>query len=346
MKRKTKTTLRIIAAIVTLASLIIFLPWGWIKLQLRPSAETVQAELDLAIANGFVGIVAYIDKADALPEVYAAGYNNREEKTLMRPETLFKIGSISKLYIAAAITKLVGEGRLSLDQTLNELLPALAADVENAEQITLRMLVQHRSGIPNIVDDSEWSWPAPPQDLEGHYALTVNRGSDFEPDKRYAYSNTNYLFLGAIMDRLLGYSHHQYIQNKILDPLKLNHTYHLMSEAGEENVSSGYYEDWEPDIRNQNYIIPGGSMISTAEEVAIFHRALINGSFFSPEEKALYESLYPYDHTGLLPGYQSIVRFFPEQDMIIVLLMNKSGGNNWIVGEAIYDRIFNIVKSR
>lgn len=84
-------------------------------------------------------------------------------------------------------------------------------------------------------------------------------------------------------------------------------------------------------------------MVSTAREVAIFQRALVEGDFFSEEEQKIYESLYPYDHTGLLPGYQSIARYHPDIDAVIVQLMNTSGGNQWLMGEAVYDRITRLI---
>jgi D-alanyl-D-alanine carboxypeptidase len=68
------------------------------------------------------------------------------------PKALFKIASISKLYIAVAVTKLVGDGRLSLDKTLADYFPELVERIANAEKMTLRMMVQHRSGIPNYTD--------------------------------------------------------------------------------------------------------------------------------------------------------------------------------------------------
>jgi len=344
MNKKSKTTLRILAVLVTLTSLIIFLPWSWIKLQLLPPAETIEEEMAKGLEEGFVGMIAYVEIGGKIPAIYAAGYDNLEEQRLMEEETLFKIASISKLYIAAAIALMVDEGQLQLDQTLSELLPEISQSIENADQITLRMLVQHRSGIPNFVDDMDWSWPSPPQDLEDFYALTVGRRADFAPGTAYAYSNTNYLLLGAIMDNKLGYSHRHYIQEKILDPLHLENTYHRMNDLSDRYVSSGYYAEYELDIKDQNYIFPGGSMVATIEDVGRFQRALVSGEIFSPSGQEIYESIYDYNHTGLLPGYQSIARYHPEMDAIVILFMNKSGANLWMTGEAIYSRITKIVK--
>lgn len=323
--------------------MILFVPWAWLGLQLSPKSDSIQQELEKGLKQGFPGMIVYVDKAGNAAESYAAGFNNRENQVAMTPQTLFKIASISKLYIASAVAKLVAADSLSLDNTLNKLLPQISKGVENSDRITLKMLVQHRSGIPNFVDMPEWSWPEPPQTLEEHYAMTQGKPADFEPNQKYAYSNTNYLFLGAIMDRLLGYSHHQYIQSEVLAPLGLRNTYHLMAQAGTQNVSSGYYEGYDPDIRSQNYILPGGSMISTAEEVGQFVRAMVDGTLFTEQEQAIYEEIYDYSHTGLLPGYQSIARYHSDIDAVVVLFDNMGGDQLWMIHEAIYNRIVGLV---
>src|SRR5690606_8157722 len=98
---------------------------------------------------------------------------------------LFKIASISKLYIAAATAKLVSTNQLSLDRTLSDYLPQLAGRIENAEKITLRMLLQHRSGIPNFIDDPEFPWENLPTETEGFLKLLIDKPANFEPDNRY-----------------------------------------------------------------------------------------------------------------------------------------------------------------
>ena len=127
------------------------------------------------------------------------------------PQALFKIGSISKLYIATAVAKLVNNGSLSLDDTLADYLPELAERIEYADQITLRMMAQHRSGIPNFTNQDEFDWFTPQRDIDRVLELVLDKPADFEPDARTSYSNTNYLLIGRILDKVLGYSHHQYI---------------------------------------------------------------------------------------------------------------------------------------
>ena len=114
------------------------------------------------------------------------------------------------------------------------------------------------------------------------------------------------MLIGEILDRTLGYSHHDYIKNNILIPLGLNNTYSLYSEADSNDVMSGYYIGYEPDLKSNDFTRPGGSMVASAEDVGIFLRALIDGTLFNEEEQAIYSSVYVYEHTGWLDGYTSI----------------------------------------
>ena len=107
----------------------------------------------------------------------------------------------------------------------------LLVRIENADQITLRMMVQHRSGIPNFTDHPDYPWFETLPDRDAYLAFAFDEPADFEPDSDYRYSNTNYLLIGNILDKVLGYSHHQYIQDEILEPLGLNHTYSLLSRG-------------------------------------------------------------------------------------------------------------------
>lgn len=174
--------------------------------------------------------------------------------------------------------------------------------------------------------------------------MVLDEPADFEPDKKYDYSNTNYLLIGEILDQSLGYSHHQYIKEEILMPLGLNNTYSLLSEVDLEDVMSGYFVGYEPDIKDYDYINPGGSMIATAEDVGIFLRALNDGSLLNDNEQAIYSSVYKYEHTGLLPGYQSIAKYHEDIDAVVVLFVNTSGGDTWAISEIVYNRIIRILR--
>jgi len=187
------------------------------ELRLKPLPSSVQEEVEAAIDRGFDGIIVYVDQPGR-DRFYSAGWSDRRARTPADPHTLFKIASISKLYIAAATTMMVADGDLSLNSTLQALVPEVRGKIDNANEITLRMMLQHRSGIPEYVYNPDFT-----NDPDDDYMTTASLGygqpADFDPDARYRYSNTNYLLIGEILDRTLGYSHHTYIASEILDCL-------------------------------------------------------------------------------------------------------------------------------
>ena len=150
-KKLIQRILRITLPIATIISMF-YVPWILVWAWILPLPNTVQEQLDEAIGHGFDGMIVYIDQAGKPPEFYAAGWHDRKNKIPAYPQALFKIASITKLYIAVATTKLVRQGRLSLDKTLAEYFPELAERIEYSDKITLRMMLQHRSGIPNFID--------------------------------------------------------------------------------------------------------------------------------------------------------------------------------------------------
>jgi D-alanyl-D-alanine carboxypeptidase len=340
--------LRIIMPIVAIISAVVFVPWDIVP-WIAPLPDTVQEQVDDAIDHGLDGIIVYVDQSGKAPAFYAAGWKNKLTQEPADPHALFKIGSIHKLYIATAIAKLVSNRSLSLDDTLADHLPELIGRIEYADQITLRMMVQHRSGIPNFTDQDEFDWFTPQTDEDKNLELVLDKPADFKPDVRYGYSNTNYLLLGRILDKVLGYSHHQYIYQEILAPLGLTHTYFTLDEVDYEDVVSGYWYGYDDDLRHL-----GGSMIATAEDVGIFLRALNDGSLLNNDEQAIYASIYEYEHTGWVPGYYSIARYHQDIDTVVIQFVNTTGGDTWGIanvtgGKAlgisniIYNRIVKIL---
>jgi CubicO group peptidase (beta-lactamase class C family) len=317
------------------------LVWAWIL----PLPDTVQEQVDEAIDHGFDGIIVYVNETGKPPAFYAAGWKNRANKIVADPKALFKIASISKLYVAVAVAKLTNDKHLSLDKTLADYLPELAGKIENAKKITLRLMVQHRSGIPNFTDTPGY-WENPPKANRENLALVLDKPADFEPDKKYSYSNTNYLLIGKILDKVLGYSHHQYIKSEVLIPLELHNTYSLLSEVDLENVMSGYDVGYDDDLKSADFINPSGSMVATAEDVGIFLRALNDGSLLNDSEQTIYSSIYEYEHTGLLPGYGSIAKYEKDIDAVVIQFVSTSGGYTWNLSEIVYSRIVKLLHKK
>lgn len=338
-----KRLLKIIIPIVAIICTVAFTPWDALWIWTAPLPNTVQEQVDNAIGHNLDGIIVYVDKKGKKPEFYSAGWKNKENKISANPQALFKIASISKLYIAVATAKLVNNKSLLLDKTLADYLPELGGRIENANQITLRMMLQNRSGIPDFIDDPKLPWSNLPTNPNEFLKLVLDKPADFKPDSRYCYSNTNYLLIGNIVDKILGYSHQKYIKREILDTLGLTHTYGLLNEVDLKDVVSGYYIGFDGDIKTQNYVCPGGSMVATAQDVGIFLRALNDGSLLNDDEQAIYSSIYVKEHTGLLPGYSSIARYYKDIDTVVIMFVNTSGGNSWTTLEIVYNRIVKIL---
>lgn len=336
--------IRLAAIVVTIATITLFAPWRAAIAYLSPLPNTIQEQVDAAVRYKLDGIIVYVDRQGEAPQFFAAGWNDRDLLIPADPHSLFKIASISKLYIAAATAMLISDNQLSPEDTVAEFFPDLIGKIRNADRITLRMLLQHRSGIPDWVEDPD-RWEITSDDVNDYLALVFDDPSEFEPDERYQYSNTNYLLIGNILDQVLGYHHQEYIQDKILDPLGLTQTYASLSDIDPTRLSSGYDTGSDEDFKLRPHIVPGGSMVATAEDTGIFLRALNDGSLFSDEEQEIYSSIYEYGHTGLLAGYSSIARYHEDIDTVLVQFVNTSGGNSWLTTEVIYSRIVRILRS-
>jgi D-alanyl-D-alanine carboxypeptidase len=344
-KKQTKRIARIVFVLASIGSLY-FVPWNLIKAWILPLPDTIQKQMEEGIDHGFDGMIVYVNQGGKPPEFYATGWHDRKNKIPADPKALFKIASISKLYVAVSVAKLVNEQQLSLDKTLADYMPEFVGRIEHADKITLRMMVQHRSGISNYTDSPGFWESDYSKTSQESLDLILDKPADFEPDKKYRYSNTNYLLIGEILDKTLGYSHHQYIKKEILMPLEVNHTYSLLSEVDKDNVMSGYYVGHDGDLKFNDFISPAGSMVATAEDVGIFLRALNGGSLLNEYEQVIYSSIYEFGHTGLLLGYSSIARYHKDIDAVVVQFVNTSGGDTWNLSEITYSRILKILRSK
>lgn len=342
-KIKSKNIIRLLLLVATIISLY-FVPWPIVKAWIMPLPNTVQEQVDKAADYGFDGIIICVNKKGKQLEFYTSGFKNRENKIPADPNALFKIASVSKLYNAVAVAKLVYDEKLSLDKTLADYLPELKERIEYADKITLRMMVQHRSGIPNFTDAYMY-WAAPKESADEQLALVLDKPANFKPDEDYEYSNTNYLLLGRIMNRVLNYDKFRYIQHEILNPLNLKNTFGSIKDVNIEDVMSGYYVGYDKDLKTDNV----GSILATADDLSKFIRALNDGSVFKNEkEQEIYSSIYKYEHTGLIPGYQTIAKYHKDIDAVVIQFTNTVNfdGYNWNMSEIMYNRVLKILKNK
>ena len=127
-------------------------------------------------------------------------------------------------------------------------------------------------------------------------------------------------------------------------PLGLSNTFGSLSEVDLDDVMSGYCVGIESDLKTDEY-----GMLATAEDVGIFLRALNDGSLFDEGEQAIYSSIYVYEHTSLVPGYQSIAKYHKDIDTVVIQLVNTTNfawnGYTWSTSEIVYSRIVKILRS-
>ncbi|MCW8107023.1 beta-lactamase family protein [Alteromonas ponticola] len=296
---------------------------------LRQIANDIRKHSDIS------GIILLSQTGNLKADVVASGID-------LEQEHLFKIASISKLFMAVAVTKLVNENALDLRDFVSTWLPELSLSIANAESATLKHLITHRSGIPDFDSQPGFSWDRSHTDIVATLKLIEGKPADFNPGERYAYSNSNYLLLGLVMDKVLGFSHELYIQNEILAPLGMKDTYLQQAYAPQDSLITGYWNG--RDKKAQKYAIPGGSMVASAEDIAMFMGALNRGELLNEQEANLY--VYYHEHTGWLPGYQSIARYDALSDTVILVFTTNTGGESSSLSERAFNQIRNIVRQR
>jgi D-alanyl-D-alanine carboxypeptidase len=253
----------------------------------RPTSypKTRAALADLVKA-GAPGAVVLIRKGGTTT-VLAAGVADRRTGRPMRPDDRFRIASITKSFVATVVLQLVGEGKLSLSDTVERWLPSL---VPNGDKIRVRNLLNHTSGLYDYEMDPRLLTPY----LKGNLgyvwtprrlvALAVSHGPLFRTGARCSYSNTNYVLLGLIVEAVTRDKLASQLTRRILGPLGLKAT-RLGADANMGSPAAhGYYKGQDVTRLNFSFAWAAGSMVSTAREVARFYRALLGGKLLRPQQ--------------------------------------------------------------
>jgi D-alanyl-D-alanine carboxypeptidase len=260
----------------------------------------LQRVLDQAVARPDVllpGAITYYRAPAWAPWSGSAGLGELEAQVPMRPESRIRAGSVLKTFLATVTLQHVEEGMLSLDQTLPELLPSAVTDrVANADRITLRMLLNHTSGIPEwvggevhatVVSHPEHVWTT-----DEALAIAAGTSAYFEPGTSWQYSNTNYTLLGMVLDRVGGTSWRAQIRARVLAPLGLTST--ELPEPGDRTIAADYahgYQDVGGAPVDLSFVDPsmagasgGNAMVTTVRDLARFIDALFAGELFARRE--------------------------------------------------------------
>jgi D-alanyl-D-alanine carboxypeptidase len=323
--------------------------------KLKPLAQRI-------VSAGTPGAVVYVRDRTGV-RAAAAGHADLRKKTPLAPAMSFRVGSVTKSFVAAVVLQLVGEGKLTLADTLDHWLPGVVPD---ASQITVRELLNHTSGIPNYTNEVTFdtalvSTPSrvwTPQEL---VSFVDQRSPLFAPGERWSYSNTNFILLGLIVERITGRALGDELRDRIFKPLRLVHTgFPTSSAAMPKPYAHGYllprnglvpvrtYLDvtaWNP-----SWAWAAGAMVSTADDLARFYGALLSGDVLKPELLAAMEDTVPltldptgpgyglglmhdvdvaacsdtWGHDGAVPGYTSFVFGSRDGSRVAVVLVNTS----------------------
>lgn len=277
--------------------------------------QRVRSKVDeLRASAGLPGITVGFVLADGRTVSVSSGLADVEDKTPLAPDDLMLAGSIGKTYFAAVTLQLVHEGKLKLDEKIEHWLgrEPWFARLPNAKEITLRMLMNHTSGIPEHVLDRNFAaaMKADPDRVwkpEELVAYILDAKPLFPAGQGWSYADTNYIVVGIIVEKVTGKSFYGEVEKRILKPLALDHTRPSVSRII-PGLVTGYSRPDSPfgfagrTIIDGKFVInpqmewTGGGFVSTAGDLARWAKALYEGKVLKKE--ALDEMLTPVEAQG------------------------------------------------
>ncbi|MDO8284071.1 MAG: serine hydrolase domain-containing protein [Rhodoferax sp.] len=339
-----------------LAALVIFAITGSAISYAETLASEVQRYAEQLLSDSVQsegpGVVVLVANGDEVLYWGARGKASIELSTPLLPDHVFRIGSISKQFTAAGLLKLVDAGRVSLDDSLSQYLPAYP----NGKAIRLWQLLNHTSGIHDYYD-------LPGYLVSGRRRLEMdtlslidlfkNESTYFAPGTAFRYTNSNYVLLAAVIEAATGKPWDAYLGESIGKPLGLAHTGYGSDRQVIPGLVQGYgYTDAGKLHRSapnsMSQVIGGGALFSTAYDLWRWSRALHGGRVLSqqsyyrmttPEGAAKAEGYgYGLDcsnlngeqvfrHNGLIFGFSSAVIYAPNSQLTVVTLSNSDSGS-------------------
>lgn len=273
--------------------------------------------------------------------IKVVGFSDVEKKQKANVETQYRIGSISKMFTAVLMMKAVEEKKISLDKKLSDFYP----EIPNADKITIENLLQHRTGIHNLTNEAEyWQYNTKPQTESSLVNIIKKYKSDFEPGSKYEYSNSNYILLGFILEKIYKKTYAELIKSKITKPLKLT----LTEVGGKIDTSKNQAKSYE--FTNGKYelssetdmTIPigAGNIISTPRDLLNFILGLEQGKLVKKESlekmknfvddygygllKVPFDKHWGFGHTGGIDKFSSALFYFPDLKVAVAFSTNQS----------------------
>jgi D-alanyl-D-alanine carboxypeptidase len=266
--------------------------------------------LDPIVAAGAPGAAARVRQDHRVTQA-ASGLADLRTGRRMRPGLHYRVGSVTKPFVATVVLQLVAEGRLSLSDTVERWLPGI---LPYGDQVTIRQLLNHTSGVPdNSLEPLVILYTAPhgrarawtPRQL---VALIADRPPDFPPGTAWSYSNTGYVLAGMIVEAATGHTLGQELTRRIFRPLRLHDTFFPINRPdipgpNPRGYSLPLVDEAGPlldfTVYNPSLAWGAGNLISDLADLERFFRALLRGRLLPP--RLLAQMTTPVD-TGL-PGY-------------------------------------------
>ena len=297
---------------------------------------------------GAVGLSVAVGRGEELVYERAQGFADLEFTVNADPETMFRIGSVTKQFTAAAIVWLSERGKLSIDDPLVKFLP----DYPRGGDITLRHLLTHTGGVPNYTNlGPKWETVVARELAhEELVALWLDLPLDFEPGTKWNYSNSGYYLLGMVIEKASGQAYDEFLRDAFFDPLKLTRTRYdsngevLLNRAQGYGFAEGKF--WNDQLIGMSQPGAAGALISTAGDLVRWQLALASGKVVSKESYA--EMTLPYmladgretqygfglmlapfagkpcvAHGGGIFGFNSFLAHWPESQLSVAVISNS-----------------------
>lgn len=330
--------------------IIILFSLAFFAVSCQPKAQVKSSTQVKAGAGELDSIVSSFSKADIFQGVVLVvsdgkillnkGYGLADGATKKPndPSLVYQIGSVTKQFTAAAILKLQEEGKLSVNDKVSKYFPSL----KEGGRITIHHLLTHTSGLYNYTNDTTfWLHEAEkPSSQEKMISRFSDKPLDFEPGTKFSYSNSGYLLLGYIIEKVSGKSYEQYIRQNIFRPLGMNRSGFDFVKAA--NRATGYYvgdTELPAMIIDSTGSYAAGAIYTTTADLYKWVQALHDRKLLKPEswEQAMkpFKSSYGYGlimdkmygqnriwHNGGIHGFVSNLEHFPESNTTVILISN------------------------
>jgi len=317
-------------------------------------AQNISQKLDhyLSKPGAFNGTALVVYKGDIL--LYKGyGYKNKTFNTLNDTATIFRIGSLSKPFTATVIMRLEQEGRLSVQDPISKYIP----NYLGGDSITIEQLLIHHSGVKEylaVKEIQQLPELAPPISMEKLISYFKDEPRVIKPGEKFPYSNSNYILLACIIEKITGEKFEQVVRKVIFDPLQMYHSGFDFMGLKTPDKSTGHVRDKREIVTKTDFdstYAPGcGSMFTTVMDLYKFYKGLYSGQVISDStrERAFIPRQWRYgygwfsysaygkkciSHAGGVPGFVADMKFYPNDDLCIILLLNRD------VGKADADKI-------